>query len=282
MKTQPAIHCARVVSRDELAPDIISVWLRVPAIARVVRPGQFIQVKVNYDNEPFLRRPFSVAQQQRDRIRIVFREVGRGTAALAQTRPGDEWSLLGSLGKPAPLVRNRDVIIVGGGIGSAPLLFLAERICRENRVHVLLGARKRRELILRTEFRRLGVKLSLSTDDGSLGAKGIVTDALADALRQTRCAQRQSGLSRHPARRHALNVGRQASFCPVVFACGPRPMLRKVKELAREFESYAFWEERMGCGTGICYGCAVKSAGSDRYIRFCQEGPVLRMSDIEL
>ena len=103
------------------------------------------------------------------------------------------------------------------------------------------------------------MKLSLSTDDGSLGAKGLVTDNLQSVI-----CNLQSTISR------------------VVFACGPRPMLKKVKELTQGLESYAFWEERMGCGTGICYGCAVKRAGSDHYIRFCQEGPVLRMSDIEV
>lgn len=287
MNIQPTICPARVVSRRRLAPGVVSVWLRAPAIARVIQPGQFVQVQIPNSRrdassatcpEPFLRRPFSVAQQQRDRIRVVFREVGRGTVLLAATRPGDEWNLLGPLGKPAPKVRDRDIIFVGGGIGAAPLLFLAERICRENRVRVILGARNRQELILRAEFRKLGVKLEFSTDDGSLGARALVTDSLQSAIRIPRTANRPPPAAEVSGQRIAVSGER----CPVVFACGPRPMLRKVKELTRGLESYAFWEERMGCGTGICYGCAVKRVDGKGYLRFCQEGPVLRMSDIEI
>jgi dihydroorotate dehydrogenase electron transfer subunit len=255
----PACVQARVVKRKLLAPDVVSVWLRVPEIARVIQPGQFVQVKASSSDEPFLRRPFSVAQQRRDGIRVIFRVVGQGTALLAAARPGDEWNILGPLGRPAPLVRNRNVIIIGGGIGIAPLLFLAERLCRQNRVHVLLGAQNRQELILLPEFRRLGVKLSLATDDGSLGNEGFVTDTLQSVI-----------------------CGLRSAIAPVVFACGPRPMLRKARKLTQGLESYAFWEERMGCGTGICYGCAVKRADGQGYLRFCQEGPVLKMSDIEI
>jgi dihydroorotate dehydrogenase electron transfer subunit len=248
-----------VVERRILAPSIVSVWLETKSVAARIQPGQFVQVRTNPGDEPFLRRPFSVAQQQRNRIRIVFRTVGRGTATLGQTRPGGNWNLLGPLGKPAPQFSNRDIVLVGGGIGIAPLLFLAERTHRNNRVHALLGARTRQEVTLRPEFRKLGVKLNLSTDDGSLGTKGLVTDTLQSVI---------------------CNL--QSAIAPVVFACGPRPMLRRVNELTKSLESYAFWEERMGCGTGICYGCAVKRANGEGYLRFCQEGPVLRMSDIEL
>jgi dihydroorotate dehydrogenase electron transfer subunit len=255
---------SQVVSREQLAPDVFSVRLRAPAIARAIQPGQFVQVRITGregagDLLPFLRRPLSVAQQQGGEVRLVFRVVGRGTGLLAATRPGDDWDVLGPLGKPAPAVRDRNVVLVGGGIGIAPLLFLAERTARDNRVHVLLGARNRQELILRTEFRKLPVRLAFATDDGSLGTKGFVTDTLRSVI---------SNL--------------QSAIAPVVFACGPRAMLRRVKELTKGLESYAFWEEHLGCGTGICYCCAVKRAGSDGYIRFCREGPVLRLSDIEL
>lgn len=250
---------AIVLERQTLAPSIVSVWLETKLVATRIHPGQFVQVRINPGGEPLLRRPFSICQQQRNRIRIVFRITGRGTAALGQTRPGDKWDLLGPLGKPALQLDNRDIIIVGGGIGIAPLLFLTRRICQNNRVHVLLGARNRQELILRPEFRKLGVQLSLSTDDGSLGWHALVTDTLQSVIGNLRSA-----------------------ISPVIFSCGPRPMLRRVKELTEDVESYAFWEERMGCGTGICYGCAVKRVRGEGYLRFCQEGPVLRMSDIEV
>jgi dihydroorotate dehydrogenase electron transfer subunit len=267
----PAVVPARITERKLLAPDIVSVWLLAGRIAETIKPGQFVQVQIpdsrrdvsgamrNTCPEPFLRRPLSIAQQRGNRIRLVFRVIGRGTARLAASRPGEEWNLLGPLGRPAPALHNRDVILVGGGIGIPPLLFLAERIAGANRVLALLGARNRPDLILRSEFRALRAKLALATDDGSLGRKGLATDNLQSVI---------------------CNL--QSELPPVVFVCGPRPMLKRVKELTPGIESYAFWEERMGCGTGICFGCAVKRAASNSYIRFCLEGPVLRLSEIEI
>lgn len=292
---------APVVEREQLARDIVSFWLRAEPIAAAVQPGQFVQVGIPYavpdvaaerrsppqsvsrtrsgtsvyrsnlqsaicnpqsstvmPDVPFLRRPFSVAQKRQGRIRIVLRVVGQGTRLLSESRKGDRWNLLGPLGKAIPACPGRVVVLVGGGIGIAPLLFLAEQIARTNRVSVLLGAGNRSELILRSEFSRLPVHLELATEDGSLGRKGMVTDLLARSLKsQSRSAARQ-----------------------IVFACGPRPMLRRVKELGARLETYGFWEERIGCGTGICYGCAVRSTRKEAYIRFCQEGPVLNLADV--
>jgi dihydroorotate dehydrogenase electron transfer subunit len=249
----------RVTAHEQLAPDIHSFWLKAPSIARTIQPGQFVQVRVRDGFEPFLRRPISIAQREKDGIRLVFRVAGAGTRLMAATRGGDEWNLLGPLGRPAPKLKNRKVILVGGGIGIPPLLFLAERAIRDNQITVLLGARSRSGMILQSEFRRLRVNcLRTATDDGSLGRHGLVTDLLAEAMHDTR----------DPS--------------VVVLACGPRAMLRRVKELTGEVEAYAFWEEHMGCGTGICYGCAVKSTQSERYIRFCQDGPVLNLKEIEV
>jgi dihydroorotate dehydrogenase electron transfer subunit len=256
---------AKVVERELLAPDVVSVWLGTGLKARATRPGQFLQVRVNSSFEPFLRRPLSVAQQKGDELRLVFRVVGPGTAELARTKAGDTWDIIGPLGKPAPTLRDRMVILIGGGIGIAPLLFLAERLAATNQLAVLLGARTRAEVILRSEFQRLPAELRLATEDGSLGTKGLVTDLLPEVLKDT-----------------APNT--------VIFACGPRPMLRQVKTLTGRrpepgpggFSAYAFWEERLGCGTGICYGCAVKRADGQGYIRFCQDGPVLRLDEIEV
>jgi dihydroorotate dehydrogenase electron transfer subunit len=260
VSAKPQVARATVAGRQQLAEGVFSYWLECPGIASSVKPGQFVMVRVNDTFEPFLSRPLSVAQQQAGRIRLVFRVVGRGTAVLAQSKIGDTWNLLGPLGREIPRLQDRDIVLVGGGVGIAPLLFLAEKAASRNRTVILLGARDKPDLILRREFRRLPAVLSFATEDGSLGKKGLVTDLL--------------GVVRTALPSKTL-----------VIACGPRPMLRRVKEIAQSpprIEAYGFWEERMGCGTGICYGCAVRSARGGNYIRFCQEGPALDLSEVEI
>jgi len=278
MKTGMKPFCAPIVERQRLAPDIYSVWLRAPGIARRARPGQFVQVRINDSFEPFLRRPISIAQRRKDCIRLVFRVVGRGTALLAgmgtrcgivSPKKGDAWDIIGPLGRPAPLPRGRSVLLVGGGMGIAPLLFLAEEIAGANELMCLLGAKTKRELILWGDFARVNSALGFATENGSfrMGVKGLVTDLL----------DRQLSELRNPKSK----IQNPKSWA-IVFACGPRAMLQRVQELCTHVEAYAFWEERMGCGTGICYGCAVRSTTGDKYIRFCQEGPVLNLKEIEL
>ena len=250
---------ARVLECRQLAPDIISCWLEAGAIARQVQPGQFVQVRVGPGFVPFLRRPFSIAERRETKLRVVFRAIGQGTRRLAAAQVGDKWDIIGPLGKPTLAVKGRSVVIIGGGIGIAPLLFLAQERASTNELHVLLGARSRAELLLRNEFRKLRARVVLATEDGSVGIRGLVTDLFA---------------------REIHLQGTKTPENSVVFACGPRPMLRRVKELTTGLEAYAFWEERLGCGTGICYCCAVKRVGSECYLRFCRDGPVLKLSEI--
>jgi dihydroorotate dehydrogenase electron transfer subunit len=250
---QPEQLTARVIERRELAPDIISYWLNAGAIARRIQPGQFIQVAVSTPPDFHLRRPFSIAEREGPKLRVVFRAVGEGTRRLARTQVGSSWDVIGPLGKFVPLPAGRPVVLVGGGMGIAPLLFLARELGHSCALTVLLGAKSRQELILRPEFRRLAARVRFATEDGSLGMRGLVTELYA-----------------------------QAGRTGTVFACGPGPMLRRLRQLCVGLEAYGFWEERMGCGTGICYCCAVKRAHGDGYLRFCREGPVLRLSDIEI
>jgi len=246
---------APVADARRIAAGVFSLWLECPGIAGRVAPGQFLNVRVTDGDDPLLRRPISVADVSGGRLRLVFRVVGRGTARLSRLRPADQLDLLGPLGRPAPALRRSDVLLVGGGIGAAPLLLLCRRLAEKNRVRVLLGAREKEQLILLREFRSLGCPVKVATDDGSYGHHGLVTE-LAEA-------------------------GLENAKRPVVVACGPKPMLADLLKRLDPVPVWGFVEERMGCGTGICYCCALprKDGG---YVRFCQDGPVVLLNEVGL
>lgn len=252
---------AKVKKTRWLTRDIISVWLAEPEMVRRVNPGQFFGVKVPEKTELLLRRPLSVADAEEE-IRLIFKVVGEGTRQLSRARPGDEWNLLGPLGKPAPIVADRDVILCGGGVGAAPLLFLGRYLIKNNRLWVILGAKSAKDLILIGEFCRLGVVPLVATEDGSSGEKGMVTRLVERVMEK--------------------HIPEEAKGNVVVFACGPRGMLKDLSErLTRVAEVWAFFEERMGCGTGICYTCALPNKQGG-YIRLCQEGPVFSLREVVL
>ncbi len=261
-----------VAQAREMCAGVFSLWLEAPDIARRVKPGQFLNVKVSSGLDPLLRRPISVCDVERGRVRIVFRVVGRGTALLGRTRAGDELDVLGPLGRPAPELHHKDILLCGGGIGTAPLLFLARRLKLANRLQVLLGARTKAELLLVREFRALGVRVAIATDDGSAGFHGMVTELSEKQVR----SQEPNAKSQDAGRRSAAS--RQPS---VVFACGPRPMLADLVKRLDPIPVWGFVEERMGCGTGICYCCALPKKGGG-HVRFCEEGPVVRLNEVVL
>ena len=264
-----------VIQARELCAGVFSLWLEAPDVARRVRPGQFLNVKVSAGRDPLLRRPISVCDVERNRVRLVFRVVGRGTAILAHTRTGDELDVLGPLGRPAPDLHNKDVLLCGGGIGTAPLLFLARRLRPTNRLRVLLGARSKAELLLAKEFRALGAQVAIASDDGSAGFHGMVTE-LAEA--EVRCKKSDVRCQKSEVRSPKSKVCGPPS---VVFACGPRPMLADLVKRLDPIPVWGFVEERMGCGTGICYCCALPKKGGG-HVRFCEEGPVVRLNEVVL
>ncbi len=258
----PVSILARVARVSRLTTDIFSVWLEAAKIAGRIMPGQFIGVKVPGRIDLLLRRPLSVADVIGSKLRVVFRVVGAGTRVLSQAQSGEEWNILGPLGRPAPLPENREVILCGGGIGVAPLLYLARVLTgRHNRILALLGAKTRTELIMVRDFRSMGVEVFLTTEDGSCGRQGLVTEMIEEVL---------AGVKR-----------------PVVFACGPEEMLSAISGMVRERETrsgqqvaaFGFVEGRMGCGVGICYGCALKRRDGG-YIRVCRDGPVVPLSEV--
>lgn len=254
---------APIIRREQLAPDLVRLTLLAPAIAAVARPGQFLTIKTAPGHDPLLRRPFSIHQVDEDGgLQVLFKVLGPGTRSLAQRAVGDLLNLVGPLGNhfatfPA-------MCLVGGGLGIAPLLFLARDLQRqapETRIELLLGARNRQELApLAADFAGLGLTPRLATDDGSLGHHGLITDLIPQAL----------GAERE------WRIG----------CCGPYPMMRAVAALCRErgWGCQVSLETMMACGIKACLGCAVapspRRETGGRYLHVCQDGPVFNSEDL--
>jgi dihydroorotate dehydrogenase electron transfer subunit len=243
-----------------------------PAVARAARPGQFIEVRIDSMGTFMLRRPFSIHAVKRGgpgvgSVEIAFEVVGQGTEQLAEVRPHDQIDVIGPLGKPFSMPEKpTSCVLVGGGYGTAPLFFLAEELrARRCRVDFAIGAGTESRLFKAMDAKRVGQTLAVTTDDGSAGTRGLVTDVLLDVLIRTRAER--------------------------VYACGPMPMLAAVSRVtaAARVPCEVAVEEKMGCGTGICYSCVLPVYAPDgapsrfnqlsskvptRMARTCVEGPV--------
>jgi dihydroorotate dehydrogenase electron transfer subunit len=240
-----------------------ALTLVAPRVAEQARPGQFVHLLAGEDRSFPLRRPFSIHRVERPgaalgTVEVVFDVVGAGTLALSRLRPHDVVDVLGPLGRPfTPPPAPTGCLLVGGGYGTAPLFFLATELrVRRCRVDFVIGAASAGRLLDAMEAKRLGHSLTLTTDDGSAGRRGLVTDPLGDLLARTGARQ--------------------------VYACGPMPMLAAVSRVAAAagVPCQVAVEEQMACGTGICFSCVVPvgtgdgASGPTRMARSCLEGPV--------
>jgi len=237
-----------------------ALTLVAPRIAEAARPGQFVHLLAGEDRSFPLRRPFSIHRVERPgaalgTVEVVFDVVGAGTRALARLRPHDVVDVLGPLGRPfTPPDEPAGCVLVGGGYGTAPLFFLAGELrARRCRVDFAIGAATAARLLDAMEAKRLGHSLTVTTDDGSAGRRGLVTDPLPGLLARA-------------------GAGR-------VYACGPMPMLAAVSRVAAAagVPCQVAVEEQMACGTGICFSCVLPvrgSGGATRMARSCLEGPV--------
>lgn len=238
----------RVVAVERIGEYQI-LTLRAPDIARRTIPGQFVMLEAGN----LLRRPFSVFRAESDTVAVAFDVIGAGTRWLAARALGDELSLAGPLGIGFALEGEGPTLAVGGGYGAAPLFLLAERLRPGGRaVHAILGAARASRVFGADEATRLFDSVTVTTEDGSLGTRGLVTDVLADTLTAT------------GARRIA--------------ACGPMPMLEALSARAKELNvpCEIAVEEFMACGIGVCWTCVipVNGSGEARFLRSCTEGPV--------
>ncbi|MCU1590226.1 MAG: dihydroorotate oxidase electron transfer subunit [Frankiales bacterium] len=232
-----------------------------PGIAERTKPGHFVALQVGgAESSMMLRRAFAIYDVKErgvygGTVEFIFSVHGKGTAWLAARRPQDKLDVVGPLGKPFRLPQGRvNATLVGGGYGSAPLLPLA-KVLRERgcRVDFVLGAASIDRLFGQLDAKRMSSSIAVTTDDGSMGERGRVSDVLPQVLDRT--------------------------GCDVVYACGPMAMLRAVSELAAErgIPAQVAVEESMACGIGVCMTCVLPVVGDDgvsRMVRSCVEGPV--------
>ena len=213
----------------------------------LVNPGQFVNIRLP---EKYLRRPISVCDWDESGLTLVYRIVGGGTAALSEMGPGEILDLLAGLGNGYNMgLSGKTPLLIGGGAGIPPLYGLCRRLLALGaEPAALLGYRSAADAYLLEEFKALGVKVLVSTDDGSLGKKGRVTDLLE---------------------------GLEYSF---FYTCGPEPMYRAISRVIRGAGEYSF-EARMGCGFGACMGCSCETLTGTK--RICRDGPVMESGEVK-
>jgi len=255
------LDCA-VVSHQEVAPEHYRMSLHAPPIAAEAAPGQFCMIEVQHGYYPFLRRPMSFERIFKDGVSVLYRVIGEGTRLLARISPGQRVNVQGPLGKPFPLEATYDRhLLVAGGIGIAPFPGLADAIVRKlgKTPEIIIAARNESGLLCEKDFRQMGCKVHLATDDGSAGEMALASDVL---------------------RRLTPGPG------TVVYACGPMPMMKAVHFVCRDagVPCFASLEAGMACGDGVCLGCVVQAKVEierERMVRVCREGPVFDTAMID-
>ena len=231
-----------ILSNEEVAEKIFRLIVDAPELAQISRAGQFVQVKISDDFT--LRRPLGIASTADGKVKIFYRAVGRGTESLSKRRAGERLNILGALGNGFSTFDGK-VLLVGGGMGLAPLLCAAEKFDSD----VLIGGRNRGEVIFwEEEFSPHVEKVFITTDDGSYHRKGFVTDLLPELL--------------------------AAKDYSAILTCGPEIMMRGVAKLALEknLPCQVSFEKRMACGLGACLSCSIDTVDGRRKV--CKDGPV--------
>ena len=240
-----------ILKIEPLNPYAWSVRVYAGALAREARPGQFVHVKCGHSR--LLRRPISICDVEGEVLRLVFEVRGEGTEWLSRRRVGEQLDILGPLGRGFEL-EGDNLLLIGGGIGVPPMLYAARQA--PGQVHAVLGFRDQARAMLLEEFEALADTVTVTSDDGSIGARGFV-DGPVDAL---------------------LSGGNFDG----ALACGPKPMLYSIVQAARRHHvpCQVSMEERMGCGVGACLVCACQMAdGTMKHV--CKDGPVFRAEEVD-
>ncbi len=249
------IDKAQIKTNIMVKPTIYKMALSSPPIASLSLPGQFINVKCGVDGsyDPLFKRPLSIhsVNNNTGEISVLYAVVGRGTTLLSNMHSGQKLEINGPLGKGFDLSKaDTEYILLGGGLGVAPLLFAAEYLKNAGfPFSIIMGARSKDMICVENEFHSFCPHVNICTDDGSLGTKGFVTQRLEEVLSKNNSHK-------------------------TVLACGPWEMLKAAVSLCGKFDAHiqVSLEERMACGLGVCLGCAVKTVNGME--RVCHEGPV--------
>jgi dihydroorotate dehydrogenase electron transfer subunit len=259
----------QVLWNTQVAPSYFRIGLKCDPSYLKAAPGQFVMLGFADRVAPLLRRPFSIHRLVSkngalEAIELLYKVVGQATAVLSGRKAGDVLDILGPLGNGFSISDQfRRIYLAAGGIGVAPMVFLAEHLRRREAdlagCRVFLGGRSQADLLCREDFLRLGIEVDLTTDDGSAGEMCLVT--------------------------HPLELASRASRPDIIYACGPEAMLRCVVGIAEKYDVRCeiSVETAMACGMGACLGCVVEAAcSSDRYLHACIDGPVFDSRRIKL
>lgn len=257
----PVNENAKLIKKEILKDDIIKFSVETKEMAAKAKPGQFVEIRVTDTTEPFLRRPISIYNVDGNILEFIFQIKGKGTEILSRKQKGDMIDIIGPLGfGPFKYEKYKNIAIIGGGIGIFPLYELSKRAKGNANISTYLGFRNKDYVVLEEEFKKVSNDLIITTDDGSYGIKGFAINELKKDIEE-------KGFD-------------------AIFACGPLPMLKAIKEFAMEKDipCQISLEERMGCGIGACLGCAVKVANSDpvKYVHVCKAGPVFEAKTVEI
>lgn len=234
-----------VISNREIAENVYEMKLSGDQSA-ITTPGQFVNLKLE---GCYLRRPISVCDVDGDNLTLIYKVVGKGTDIMSKITPVTQIDTLSGLGNGFDLSAAGDMpLLIGGGVGTPPMYYLAKTLIKKGVTpQVVIGFNKKEEVFYADEFRALGAKTYVATADGSVGTKGFVTDVIKDL--------------------------KYSYF----YACGPLPMFKAVEGMASGKGEYSF-EERMGCGFGVCMGCSVMTKNGPK--RICKDGPVLKREEV--
>ena len=239
----------KLIEKNEIAPNIFDFTVECP-VEPNAKPGQFLHVKCG--GTTFLRRPISICDAYDNKLRFIFEIRGEGTRELAKVEVGVTLDMLVPLGRGFDLdlaQTDGDIIVIGGGIGTFPLLCLAKSLEQRARAPIaILGYRTEELITLTGAFTAVCKDVHIATDDGSFGHKGFVTDVLADIIKTNKIA--------------------------AIYTCGPKMMMKCVAETAKEnnIPCQVSMEERMACGIGACVTCTCGVAGLN--VRVCKDGPI--------
>jgi dihydroorotate dehydrogenase electron transfer subunit len=250
---------ARIISTERIFGQTYLTWLQAPPLARGASPGQFLMLRYGTGSDPLLPRPMSYHRVRQgadgEEVAILYRAWGRGTALLAQQRPGEELLTWGPLGRGyAVPPRSQNLLLVAGGMGIASLTWLAEQSVAKGKDVTLIIGVGTAEQALPARIIPPEVELIVTTEDGSAGRKGLLTDSFEECL----------------------------PWADQVFACGPHPMYEAMATVVRRRQSrtpvQVLLETPMACGTGLCYGCAIKTRRGMRQV--CRDGPRFELRDV--
>ena len=257
---------AKLEKKEEIIKDVYKFSVKANEIVEDSKPGNFIEIRVTDQVEPFLRRPISIYNLDRNNgiLEFIFQVKGKGTELLSRKEIGEKIDIIGPLGHGTfKFDKFKKIAVIGGGIGIFPLYEISKE-AKENqkKVNCYLGFRNKDFVMLEKEFENVTDKLVITTDDGSYKNKGFAIDYLKE------------------------DMEKEKYDC--IYACGPLPMLKAVQKYAIEnnIECQLSLEEKMGCGLGVCLGCAVKTARSPKdapeYFHVCKGGPVFNARDVEI